>query len=131
VFTPLHRRIASGFIALSGIVLFGLGLYLVSWVSSPEFGVSEATALVFLSVLVAFMVAACGSAVLAFAIARATTRGLDELADSARPWAAGRLSHDLPVDARDDVGMLARALNDMAREIQTQMLTVERERFIK
>jgi len=71
-------------------------------------------------------------AVLAFAanavFFRRTTRPVQALVDGAARFARGDLVHRLPVPDAEDLAELARAMNDMAAQLDDRIRTITRER---
>jgi len=61
-------------------------------------------------------------------LSRTLVRPLTAMSRAAQAFAAGDLTHELPEDAPDELGELARALNSMARDVRRHEL--ERDRLI-
>ena len=65
---------------------------------------------------------------IAFALARATTRPLEELGDAAARVASGDLSTTIDVRSRDEVGRLATAFNSMTEDLRTYVGALQASR---
>ncbi len=66
--------------------------------------------------------------VAAWLIARTVTRPVRELTKAAQEVAAGELGHKVTVAAKDEIGQLARAFNDMSSALKATMDDVSTER---
>ena len=68
------------------------------------------------------------AAAIAWLLARATTRPLEELGDAAARIASGNLDTSIEVRSRDEVGRLAETFNDMTDELRTYVRALEASR---
>ena len=68
------------------------------------------------------------AAAIAFLLARATTRPLEELGDAAARIAAGDLDTTIEVRSRDEVGRLAASFNAMTEDLRTYVRALEASR---
>jgi two-component system phosphate regulon sensor histidine kinase PhoR len=100
----------------------------VARVALPVRQVHAALDRVEIAIIGAFVVAAVLGTLLAIVVARATTRPLADLMESARRIAAGNFATSLRVEGRDEVSALAHAFNDMAVQLRTQMEELEESR---
>lgn len=64
---------------------------------------------------------------LAALLARALTRPLDQIVDAVRRFAEGRLGGRLPSARQDEIGLLARSIEDMQHQIRAQFATLEQK----
>lgn len=80
------------------------------------------------SILIATLLTALLAIVFAFAITHYTTRPLVELTRAVRTMAAQDPQGKLVPTTRDEIGQLARAFNEMSRQIREQFSSLERER---
>jgi diguanylate cyclase (GGDEF)-like protein len=65
---------------------------------------------------------------IAWLLARATTRPLEELSDAAARIASGDLDTTIEVRSRDEVGRLAQTFNEMSEELRTYVRALEASR---
>ena len=65
---------------------------------------------------------------IAWLLARATTRPLEELGDAAARIATGDLDTAIEVRSRDEVGRLAETFNDMTDDLRTYVRSLEASR---
>jgi two-component system phosphate regulon sensor histidine kinase PhoR len=72
----------------------------------------------------AFLVAVA----LGMVIARSLTRPLSDMAEVARKLAAGVLGQRVPTASRDEIGVLARALNDMTSQLEAKLHELSEDR---
>jgi len=77
---------------------------------------------------VAFLVAALLSLGLSYLLSRVTSRTLNVLADGAARFGAGDFAIRLPVRSRDELGDLARVMNDMADRLEGEMARLSAQR---
>lgn len=75
-------------------------------------------------ILLLFLVGSLLSAYLSWRI----TRKVDRLSEAAREIQAGRFVTSIPVDSSDELGKLARVLEEMSRKLQLQVQNLEEER---
>ncbi|GAC1440065.1 MAG: hypothetical protein NVSMB55_03440 [Mycobacteriales bacterium] len=68
------------------------------------------------------------AAAIAWLLARATTRPLEELGDAAARIASGDLDTTIEVHSRDEVGRLADTFNDMTDDLRTYVRALEASR---
>ncbi|MGQ0810122.1 MAG: two-component system histidine kinase PnpS [Nitrospiraceae bacterium] len=80
------------------------------------------------SLAIALGVAFLASFLLSVVIARGLTTSLSEMAVMARDLATGSTSKRIPVTSKDEVGVLAMALNDMTTQLEAKMHQVSEER---
>jgi diguanylate cyclase (GGDEF)-like protein len=78
-----------------------------------------------LAVLLGAVLLAAG---IAWLLARATTRPLEELGEAAARIAGGDLDTPIAVQSRDEVGRLAATFNDMTSELRTYVRALEASR---
>jgi nitrogen fixation/metabolism regulation signal transduction histidine kinase len=96
---------------------FGRGAYLLVGRGPTPL---EATSVELRSSLIAFAAAAlAGAAALGFLVSRPLTRRLGALAVQAERVSAGNLHAEVADHARDEVGQLARAMNEMTAELRS------------
>jgi two-component system phosphate regulon sensor histidine kinase PhoR len=142
MFTRLRWRIAVAYVALIVVALLAVGLDLVASahnrqlrtlanhldrpaaIAAADDGSNQDT----LIVLGATALAGTLAIVLAFPIARGTTEPIGRLTKMVKLVAAGDLTQRVVVDARDELGELATAFNDMARELRTSISAIEEQR---
>jgi two-component system phosphate regulon sensor histidine kinase PhoR len=122
LFTRLRWRIAAGYVLLIVVAQFALGTDLVmvlgqSPVRDPGDALNQASVAILGMTLVAVVLAM----VLAVVIARGTTEPIGRLTKMVKLVAAGDLTPRVVVDARDELGDLAVAFNDMASELRTSI----------
>jgi two-component system OmpR family sensor kinase len=96
--------------------------------STPLDEVQRNVAVIRKQVAVAGAVAVAFAILAAFLVARAFSRRIKRLEVAAEKVAAGDFSQAIPADADDELGQLARAFNDMQRQLA--QLDVARKRFI-
>jgi len=80
------------------------------------------------SVTIAGLIVAILAALVSLGISRSITRPLDELRAGADMFARGELNYTLPVSPHDEIGGLARAMNQMAAQLHDRIWTVVRQR---
>ncbi|MDT7571035.1 MAG: hypothetical protein QOE05_1209 [Actinomycetota bacterium] len=68
------------------------------------------------------------AAAIAWLLARATTRPLEELGEAAARIASGDLDSSIVVRSRDEVGRLAETFNDMTEDLRTYVRALEASR---
>lgn len=78
--------------------------------------------------VVLVVLAAAGSALLGFMLARAIARPLRELADGANAIAAGNYDLNIEVRSRDEVGQLARSFNEMSQRLSVHINELKQSR---
>jgi signal transduction histidine kinase len=96
--------------------------------SSPLSDVNDTVALIRQRILVAGALAVLLALLLGLLVSRALSRRMRRLERAANRVAAGDFSARFPVDSRDELGQLARALDDMQRQLA--QLDSARKRFI-
>jgi two-component system, OmpR family, sensor kinase len=96
--------------------------------SSPLSDVADTVSLFRRRVLVAGGMAVLFAALLGYLVARALSRRIGRLEDTARRVASGDFSARFPADRDDELGQLAVALDDMQRQLA--QLDSARKRFI-
>src|SRR5438093_490311 len=77
---------------------------------------------------IAFGLAFAVSVVLSVLLARGLTRPLSDMAAVARKLADGTLGHRIPVTTGDEVGVLARTMNQMADQLESKIREVSEDR---
>jgi two-component system phosphate regulon sensor histidine kinase PhoR len=77
---------------------------------------------------IAFALASLLAFGLSLALSQVSVRILGELTEGARRFGSGDFRARLPVASRDELGELARVMNDMAARLQEQMERLTRER---
>lgn len=85
---------------------------------------SEQLGAVSVRIVVGFSVLAV---LLAALLARALTRPLDQIVDAVRRFADGAPGGRLPSARRDEIGLLARSIETMQRQIRAQFATLEQK----
>ena len=100
----------------------------VARVALPVYEVRESSNRVAAAVAGALVVAALLATALAVALARFTAGRIETLTQVAARVAGGNLDQPIPVQGRDEVGLLARAFDDMATRLRTHIRAVEDER---
>ncbi|MFZ5484044.1 MAG: diguanylate cyclase domain-containing protein [Pseudomonadota bacterium] len=65
---------------------------------------------------------------LAVAVARAVTRPINAVSTAAQRFAEGQRGEDLPLERRDEIGVLARAFADMQDQLHRQLAELEQRR---
>ncbi len=80
------------------------------------------------SVIVAGLIVAFLAALVSLWISRSITRPLDELRAGADRFARGELNYTLSVSPHEEIGGLARAMNQMAAQLHDRIWTVVRQR---
>ncbi len=130
-------------LSVTAIGSLGLGfvLYRRGWTRSPSLGLTLSLGYVWAAALTLFNVwimarlmfasthdLALSVVLLVFAaiiattfgifIAASVTQGLRQVAETARELSAGNLAARAPVTARDEVGQVARAINEMAAQLE-------------
>ena len=100
----------------------------VARVALPVYEVRESANRVAAAVAGALLVAALLATALAVALARFTAGRIETLTQVAARVAGGNLDQPIPVQGRDEVGLLARAFDDMATRLRTHIRAVEDER---
>lgn len=65
---------------------------------------------------------------LAVGVARAVTRPINAVSTAAQRFAEGHRSEGLPLDRRDEIGVLARAFADMQDQLRRQLAELEQRR---
>jgi two-component system cell cycle response regulator len=78
--------------------------------------------------VVLVILAAAGSALLGFMLARAIARPLRELSDGANAIAGGNYDLNIEVRSRDEVGQLARAFNEMSQRLSVHINELKQSR---
>lgn len=127
MFSRIQWRIAAGYVALIAVVLVGLGVYLAAG-PEPRAAGTGPGAQVASAIAVALAVAAVLATALAIILARVTTEPIRRLTEAARRLAAGELDAPIPMQGRDEVSVLARALHEMATRLHGHIRAVEDER---
>ncbi len=77
---------------------------------------------------IAFGIALAVGLILSIAIARGLSRPIAEMANVARNLAAGALGERLDATSGDEVGILARTLNQMADQLETKIREISEDR---
>ncbi|MFQ5343311.1 MAG: HAMP domain-containing protein, partial [Anaerolineae bacterium] len=92
--------------------------------------VAASTALRSRSVTLAGLLIA-GAGVLAFAFSRRLTRPLSQIAQAVQGFAGGAMDVSLPLEAGDEIGVLARTFSDMIRKVneRTEALRESQDRY--
>ncbi len=80
------------------------------------------------TIIVAMAVATLLIILVAWAVARATTRPIRKLTVAAKKIASGELEQRMTIEAGDEVGELARAFNEMSLKIKEQVETISGDR---
>jgi two-component system, OmpR family, phosphate regulon sensor histidine kinase PhoR len=100
----------------------------VARVAMPLTVVDAAANQVSRTVLLAMLLAVIIAALAAWLIARTTTRPIRRLTGAANKLAAGELGKKVAVESKDEVGVLARAFNDMSANIQSTVTELSAEK---
>lgn len=96
--------------------------------SEPLGDVEANVALIRRQVLIAGAIAMAFAVLAGYLVARALSQRVKRLERAAEQVAGGDFSHPIPVDSDDELGQLARAFNDMQRQLA--QLDSARKRFI-
>lgn len=104
---------------------------LVVRLALPLSAVDQARAGLHRALGAALLIAVLLSLALSYLLSHVTSRTLVQLADSARRFGGGDFSARLPAGRRDELGDLARVMNEMADRLQKEMdrLAAERNRL--
>ncbi len=97
-------------------------------VALPVREIEEASSRVGAAVAGALVVAALLSTALAILLARVTTDRVQALTRAAQRLAAGELDQPIPTGGRDEVGILARAFDDMAQRLRRHVRAIDDQR---
>jgi two-component system, OmpR family, phosphate regulon sensor histidine kinase PhoR len=100
----------------------------VARVALPLTAVDAAANQVSRTVLIAMLLSLIIAALAAWLIARTTTRPIRRLTRAANKLAAGELGKKVAVESKDEVGLLARAFNDMSANIQGTVTELSAEK---
>jgi two-component system phosphate regulon sensor histidine kinase PhoR len=100
----------------------------IARVSLPLTTVSSLVNSVTVSIIVAMVVAALLVIVMAWFIARTTTRPIRKLTVASRKMTSGELGQKIGIETRDEVGELARAFNEMSAELKEMVDTISGDR---
>lgn len=87
--------------------------------STPVSPIAALSQRVLTSLLILLAVAALGTALLAYLLARLITQPINELAEGAQAIAEGRFDHHIETRSSDEVGQLAHAFNEMSERLRT------------
>lgn len=94
----------------------------------PRRSVTEALRASFLPILFWTAMAAAAAAMVSLLITRRITRTLDMLRQGATRYARGNLGRRLPLPQSEELASLARAMNDMAEQLDTRIRTIVHQR---
>jgi two-component system phosphate regulon sensor histidine kinase PhoR len=97
-------------------------------VSLPLTAVEDAVRQVTASIIVAMTAATALVVLAAWTIARTTTRPIRKLTAAARRITSGELEQKIAIEARDEVGELAYAFNEMSAKVRELVDTVSADR---
>lgn len=100
----------------------------VARVSLPLMAIESRVSNVRAGIVASMAVASLLVILAAWFIARVTTRPIRELTAASRKIASGELGHKIAIEARDEVGELAHAFNDMSSQLKALIGTVSEEK---
>lgn len=121
MFRSIQWRITVSFILVLLVVMGILGVYLVN---STENAGHQVT----ISIIIAMAVATASVVLAAWLIARTITRPIRKLTVASRRITSGELGQRLTVEAKDEVGELAHAFNEMSARTKELVETVSADR---
>lgn len=94
----------------------------------PLSAVAKTTASLHASLGIALLIAALLSLILSYLLSNVTSRSLRAMAASAVRFGSGDFRRPLPVTGNDELGELARVMNEMAERLESQMQRLSTER---
>jgi two-component system phosphate regulon sensor histidine kinase PhoR len=100
----------------------------VARVSLPLDTVESVVRRVTVSIIIAMAAAAALVILAAWLIARFTTRPIRQLTAASRRITSGELGQKIAIEARDEVGELAHAFNEMSARLKEMVATISEER---
>jgi len=100
----------------------------VARVSLPLTEVESVVSRVRVSIIIAMVVAAVLVILAAWLIARLTTRPIRQLTAASRQITSGELGQKITVEAKDEVGELAHAFNEMSARLKELVETISEDR---
>jgi two-component system phosphate regulon sensor histidine kinase PhoR len=100
----------------------------VARVSLPLTAVEDVAQRVTVGIIIAMAAAAVLVALAAWIIARFTTRPIRELTDAAKRISSGELGQKMTVAAKDEVGELAHAFNEMSLKLKESIAEISEDR---
>jgi len=100
----------------------------IARVSLPLTAVESLVRRVTVSIIAATAIAALLGILAAWVIARITTRPIRKLTIASRKIASGELEQKITIEARDEVGELARAFNEMSSKLKETVETISGDR---
>lgn len=121
MFRSIQWRITVSFILVLLVVMGILGVYLVN---STENAGHQVT----ISIIIAMAVATASVVLAAWLIARTITRPIRKLTVASRRITSGELGQRLTIEAKDEVGELAHAFNEMSARTKELVETVSADR---
>lgn len=112
-FVAAFHKLPFGDAAASQFVVIGLSQPL-----DKVLGETRAMGIKTLQIVLAFSILAM---LLSFVVSRFLTRHLNKIVDAVRRFSREHVMGELPLDRKDEIGLLARSFNDMQVEIRAQM----------
>jgi two-component system phosphate regulon sensor histidine kinase PhoR len=94
----------------------------------PLSAVARTTASLHASLGIALLMATLLSLILSYLLSNVTSRTLRDMAASAVRFGTGDFRRPLPVSSNDELGELARVMNEMAERLETQMQRLSAEK---
>lgn len=121
MFRSIQWRITVSFILVLLVIMGILGVYLVN---STENAGRQVT----ISIIIAMAVATASVVLAAWLIARTITRPIRKLTVASRRITSGELGQRLTIEAKDEVGELAHAFNEMSARTKELVETISADR---
>ena len=121
MFRSIQWRITVSFILVLLVIMGILGVYLVK---STENAGRQVT----ISIIIAMAVATASVVLAAWLIARTITRPIQKLTVASRRITSGELGQRLTIEAKDELGELAHAFNEMSARTKELVETVSADR---
>ena len=97
-------------------------------IAKPVSAINRQLKSIYYKILIGGLIVAAVAALLSLAVSRKISRPLEELKKGAELFAGGDLNHKLPVGNCQEIDAVAKAMNQMAGEIDERMRTISRQR---
>ncbi len=97
-------------------------------IAKPVSAINSQLKSIYYKILIGASFIAAVAALLSLAVSRKVSRPLEELKKGAELFAGGDLSHKLPVGNCQEIDAVAKAMNQMAGEIDERIRTISRQR---
>ena len=104
------------------------GIAAVLRIAKPVSAINSRLKSIYYEVLFASLIVAAAAAILSLVISRRISSPLVALKNGAKRFAAGDLTHKLPTANCQEIDAVARAMNQMASEIDRRIATISRQR---